>query len=658
MPDVLDVTAAALADAGRPPSHRVARVSGRIAALLRSMLPAGARDERVAFLDAYGAPAQDTRGTSAVIRLANVFDLSATDLDLLVLAALPEEHEGFCHVLRSLHPRGEPRATVALAAQLLDDGPEHSARPTDRWPLIETLVNGRLTRSGCISLYGDAPFPERSLVAAEGLWMVARGLDVWPAGFETLQCPELADIDNAWTASPEALRARALLCDGAAATVLVTADDEDIALWWGMTLAGAAGVESVALDWSLDCAQRTPLLRVHAAARGIVPVLRVRVPDDAPAAAALRPPDVAGPSIVCIRSGAPPARGSRPVVELPAARLGPLARQRVWRGVLPELADHAPALASRFALDPAMAAEVASDVRAVPRGDVLSVHHVAQSVRVRAAVSAASGVTIVRPSATWDDLVLKPPRLEQLHDAVARLRHQATVLDEWAFLGHRRGSRGVRLLFVGPPGTGKTLSAEVLAGALGVDLIVADVSRLVSKWIGETPKNLARIFDMAERSTAVILFDEADALFGKRTEVTDAHDRYANLETAYLLSRLERFEGMAILTTNLRQNIDTAFLRRLEFIVEFDEPGAVEREALWRCHVPAGAPLAADVNLAELAAAYRMTGALIRNAAVAAAFLAAADNVPIGRRQLLRAVRREYEKAGKAFPGDLPGLGT
>jgi len=182
------------------------------------------------------------------------------------------------------------------------------------------------------------------------------------------------------------------------------------------------------------------------------------------------------------------------------------------------------------------------------------------------------------------------------------------------------------------------------------------VSRLVSKWIGETPKNFGRVFDLAERSTAVILFDEADALFGKRTEVTDAHDRYANLETAYLLSRLERFEGLAILASNLRQNIDTAFMRRLEFIVDFDEPAAAERERLWACHVPSADLLAADVSFAELAGVYPVTGALIRNAAVAAAFLASSERSLITRRHLAHAMRREYEKSGRAFPGDLPGL--
>jgi SpoVK/Ycf46/Vps4 family AAA+-type ATPase len=180
---------------------------------------------------------------------------------------------------------------------------------------------------------------------------------------------------------------------------------------------------------------------------------------------------------------------------------------------------------------------------------------------------------------------------------------------------------------------------------------------VVSKWIGETEKNLAAVFDAAERAQAALFFDEADALFGKRTEVSDAHDRYANLETAYLLARLERFEGLAILATNLRQNIDPAFTRRLEFVVEFDEPGPAEREALWRCHLPALAPLAAEVDLSELAALYPVVGAVIRNAAVAAGFLAAAEGTPITGPHLIHAIRREYDKTGRPFPGVPPGIG-
>jgi len=190
-----------------------------------------------------------------------------------------------------------------------------------------------------------------------------------------------------------------------------------------------------------------------------------------------------------------------------------------------------------------------------------------------------------------------------------------------------------------------------MAHALGVDMLIVDLAALVSKWIGETEKNLAAVFEVAERSRALLLFDEADALFAKRTENQDAHDRYANLETAYLLQRLERYEGVAILTTNLRSNLDKAFTRRFEHIVEFPEPDAATREALWRLHLPAAAPLAADVSLPELAAWYPISGAQIKNAALAAAFGAAAAGTEIRQQHFLAAIEREYDKAGRAHPG-------
>jgi SpoVK/Ycf46/Vps4 family AAA+-type ATPase len=255
-------------------------------------------------------------------------------------------------------------------------------------------------------------------------------------------------------------------------------------------------------------------------------------------------------------------------------------------------------------------------------------------------------------------LVLPPDLIAQLHEAVDRLVLQFRVLDDWGFLRNRSGSRGVRLLFAGPPGTGKTLSAEVLANALDCHLLVVDVSRVVSKWVGETEKNLAAVFDAAESTQAVLLFDEADALFAKRTEVSDAHDRYANLETAYLLQRLERFEGLAILATNLRQNIDAAFVRRLEFVLPFSEPDREQRVALWKRHVPADAPADRNLNYRELAALYPVVGGVIRNAAVAAAFRAAADGGVLRREHFIHAIRREYEKAGKAFPGLPAGMRT
>ena len=651
------VRASALADAGRPLATRIAAMARRVADLFSSLTARGEGQDRATFLEHIARQYQEeagrtqaAAGTDAVIRLTDAFALTSFDLDLLVLAGMPDEHEGFCDVFRALHPRGEPRATVALACRLLTQTLE------ERRSLAATISAGTLSRSGILTVTNDGPLPERSLLVADGLWPVLRGFDLWPPSIDVIPTDRVPEIGSDWLDSADARTAREWLKSNERNTILVLADHEDVALDWALALARSAGATPVALAWPIATAsEAVRLMRVHTAARGAVPILRVDAPEDTQSAG-FRVGDVPGPVIVCARTGFAPVRGPRPVLPLPVEKLRATERRRLWSAVLPTLDDEAPVLAARYALEPRLAAEVALDVttRARLTKQPARLDDVAESVRVRSAVPLASGVTLVRPRADWRHLVLRPQRIDQLKEAVARLDGQARVLDDWKFLAGRPGARGVRMLFVGPPGTGKTLSAEVIASALGRDLLVADVSRLISKWIGDTPKNMARVFDMAERTTSVILFDEADALFGKRTEVSDAHDRYANLETAYLLSRLERFEGLAILATNLRQNIDTAFLRRLEFIVDFEEPGAAERERLWHKHIPDRKLLHKDVDLEEFAAAYAVTGALIRNAAVAAAFMAASEDSSITRSHLARAVRREYEKAGRAFPGDLP----
>jgi SpoVK/Ycf46/Vps4 family AAA+-type ATPase len=225
------------------------------------------------------------------------------------------------------------------------------------------------------------------------------------------------------------------------------------------------------------------------------------------------------------------------------------------------------------------------------------------------------------------------------------------VFEDWGFaarVGHRQTS--VLSLFTGPSGTGKTLAAEVVGARLGLDLYCIDLSQVVSKYIGETEKNLSRVFDAAEGAAAVLFFDEADGIFGKRTETRDAHDRYANLEVSYLLARLETFTGLAIMASNLRQNIDAAFLRRMDYVVEFPAPDTSARVALWQRHLRCDAPIDGDVNPGELAELFPVTGAHIRNAAVGGAFFAAADGGRLTRRHLVAAMRREYEKLGKSFP--------
>jgi SpoVK/Ycf46/Vps4 family AAA+-type ATPase len=207
--------------------------------------------------------------------------------------------------------------------------------------------------------------------------------------------------------------------------------------------------------------------------------------------------------------------------------------------------------------------------------------------------------------------------------------------------------RGVTALFAGPSGVGKTMAAEVVAGELGLNLFSIDLSGVVSKYIGETEKNLKRVFDAAEAAGAVLFFDEADALFGKRSEVKDAHDRYANVEVAYLLQRMEQFDGMAILTTNLRANVDEAFLRRLDAIVDFPLPEIDDRRRLWERNLSARVPRAGDIDLDFLAIRFTLSGGNIRNVAVGAAFLAAEAGRPLGMEDLVRETAREYRKLGR-----------
>jgi SpoVK/Ycf46/Vps4 family AAA+-type ATPase len=204
--------------------------------------------------------------------------------------------------------------------------------------------------------------------------------------------------------------------------------------------------------------------------------------------------------------------------------------------------------------------------------------------------------------------------------------------------------RGLAALFNGPSGTGKTMAAGILARALGLDLYRIDLSNVVSKYIGETEKSLARIFAAAEASSAILFFDEADALFGKRSEVKDAHDRYANIEVSYLLQRMESYNGIAVLATNFRQNLDQAFARRLQVTIEFPLPHSTDRERMWRRLLPVEAPQDDDVDLGFLARQFALTGGAIKNCAVAAAFAAAADGSSISMRHLIHAVAKELTK--------------
>jgi len=284
-------------------------------------------------------------------------------------------------------------------------------------------------------------------------------------------------------------------------------------------------------------------------------------------------------------------------------------------------------------------------------GTPLTAAHLRLAARQQSASGLEQHARRIRPAVDWQDLVLPERALTQLHELALRARHRDRVLGDWRLSAGGGRGRGVLGLFAGESGTGKTLSAEVVAAELGLDLYVVQLSSVVDKYIGETEKNLERIFTEADRTDAVLLFDEADAVFGKRSEVKDSHDRYANMESAYLLQRLESFDGIALLTSNLRANIDEAFTRRLDLVVDFPFPDPVQRLALWR-HGLTHVPSAPDLELAPLAQEFELAGGSIRSAVVTAAYLAAGRGDTVGAADLLEGARREYRKAGRLVPGE------
>ncbi len=339
----------------------------------------------------------------------------------------------------------------------------------------------------------------------------------------------------------------------------------------------------------------------------------------------------------------------RPSVAVDVAPPTALERAELWRGALGAAApDHGPAidrLAAQFGFDaPQIAAAAAA--AAAAGGEALEerlwsacvaqarprLDDLAQRVEVRAG---------------WDDLVVPDPQRQLLRDIAVHVRHRATVFGAWAFEATSARGSGISALFSGAPGTGKTMAAEALADELRLDLYRIDLSQVVSKYVGETEKCLRRVFDAADEGGVVLLFDEADALFGKRSEVHDSHDRYANIEVSYLLQRMEAYRGLAVLTTNLKDGLDPAFVRRLRFVVHFPFPDRAQREAIWRRAFPPQTPTE-PLDFAALAR-LNVAGGSIANIALHAAFAAAAEHAAVGMRHLLQAARGEAGKIDKSL---------
>ena len=307
------------------------------------------------------------------------------------------------------------------------------------------------------------------------------------------------------------------------------------------------------------------------------------------------------------------------------------------------------ALAGQFQLTTGQIRDAVASARdwAHQSGEALSNAALFAAARLYSNPRLSSLARKLQPRFGWDDIVLPQDQRSLLHELINTVRQRPRVLDEWGVGRKLASSRGVTVLFAGPPGTGKTMAAEVISGELGLDLYKIDLSTVVSKYIGETEKNLERIFNEAEASNAILFFDEADSLFGKRSEVRDSHDRYANIEISYLLQRMGAYDGVTILATNLRSNLDEAFTRRLQFAVDFPFPEEADRLRIWNTLFPPDVPRASDVDLALLARRFKLAGGNIRNIIVSAAFLAAADGGTVGMSHLLHGTRRELQKMGR-----------
>jgi DNA polymerase III delta prime subunit len=331
----------------------------------------------------------------------------------------------------------------------------------------------------------------------------------------------------------------------------------------------------------------------------------------------------------------------------------PGAREEAWREALNEKGVRAnkedlATISRLFTLyEPQIERAASYIARRTPRKQVATWQLLSEAARRQCTTSLDAFAKRVEPIHGWEHLILPKPTFQRLKEFAGAIRHREKVFRSWSFLRQSGGQAALTALFSGASGTGKTMSASVIAQDLGQELYRIDLSAVVSKYIGETESNLERIFRAAEGSNAILFFDEADALFGKRSEVKDAHDRYANIEVAYLLQRMESYDGVMILATNYAQNIDEAFSRRIHFEIEYPMPDECNRERLWRLLIPQEAPRCADIDYAFLARQFALAGGDIRNVALDAAFLAAHEDAEIGMSQLVRALVRQRKKQGK-----------
>jgi hypothetical protein len=628
----------------------------RAVAELKELLRQGAEAPAVANSPAHpGAVSAADVGLPALEIIARAFNLSPFERDILLLcsaAELDQEVGTLCGAVQNDPSRNYP--TFGLALTLFSDAHWSAltpGAPLRRWRLIEPaaeplLTAARLRIDERVTHYlaGISELDERLAPLVRPI------APVYPGDLARSHEAVAKRIMASWSTAPQNEPAPVVQLCGDPADCRPIAGAVAVMLRQRAVVIAADLVPSTAGE--LEAFLRLLERETRLAGAGVL-VLEAEEADGA--ATDLRPPQptvtrvaerLDGLVVLCER----PRRriAQRASIAIDVGHPRPIEQRRAWRVAL-GIAEHdasppIDAICAQFNLPLATIRSVALEARGAERqGDgaaaIPAVWGLCRT-HLRARLDALG--QRIDTAHVWDDLVLPDGETATLRLIAAQLRQRLLVYESWGFAAKSARGLGISALFAGPSGTGKTMGAEVLANELGLDLYRIDLSSVVSKYIGETEKNLRRVFDAAEDSGAVLLFDEADALFGKRSEVKDSHDRFANIEVSYLLQRMEVYRGLAILTTNMKSALDTAFLRRLRFVVQFPFPDAPQRVAIWRRVFPSAAPTEGldPTKLAKM----RIAGGNIRNIAMNAAFLAADAAQPVRMCHVLAAARSEYAK--------------